>query len=214
MASNTSVKHNQIEKINRKMFILVAIAAVTFSFSVVASLSLFNRLRYQDRVIEERKMAENDLQKNLDNLNKLTKSYNDFDAPSVSVIQTNEKNSKIVLDALPSKYDFPALAVSMEKLMRDLNLRSIGFSGKDEEVAAVQSSADPKPIEIPFSLTGSGNYDVNIQKLVTDIQRSIRPIVINRISISGNQADISYVIDAKTYYQPSKKLEIPLKDIE
>ena len=60
-------------------------------------------------------------------------------------------NSKIVLDALPSKYDFP-IYYQYKKLLSIKGFTPKSISGTDDEVAQSQSK-ESKPVEIPFQLT-------------------------------------------------------------
>ena len=45
-------------------------------------------------------------------------------------------------------------------------------------------------------------------KFLQLFEKSIRPIVINKITIQGKDSAIDITIDAKTYFQPEKKLNI------
>ena len=209
-----SKKRQLIEKNNTLVFIILGIAAAILSFTISSSISLASRLRYQSRVINERVKAEKQLNLNKTTLKTLITSYESFDLAPESVLGTADRNSKIVLDALPSKYDFPAVASSIEKLValsEGVSLR--GISGVDKEAVAEQQSINPKPIEIPLSISGNASYE-NIQKFIQNLQLSIRPFKIKDLSLDGNQDDMSFNIDLVTYYMPEKNLEIVLKEVK
>lgn len=209
-----SQKHLQIEQNNTFMFIVLGVAAAILSFTIVSSISLGARLSYQSRVINERAKAEKQLKANKDALQSLISSYESFDSASESVLGTADKNSKIVLDALPSKYDFPALAASIEKIINITGgIQSFGINGSDLEATATQSSIDPKPINIPITVAGNASYE-NIQKLVANLQFSIRPFKVVELTLNGNQNNMSFSIELITYYMPEKNLEIPLREIK
>lgn len=210
---NTSKKHVQIEKTNALMLAIIGVAAAVLSFTLVSSISFGRRLNYQSRVINARVDAEKQLKSNMEAIEKLISSYENFDSASESVIGTADRNSKIVLDALPSKYDFPALAASMEKIVKVTGgIQSVSVVGSDLEATAEQNSINPVPIEIPISISGNASYE-SIQKLLDNLQKSIRPFNINKISMSGKQDSMSFNITMTTYYMPEKNLEIPLKEI-
>jgi Tfp pilus assembly protein PilO len=212
--NNKSNKHALIEKSNTTMLIVIGVAAAVLSFTIVSTISLSRRLSYQSRVINARTDAEDQLNKNYSALQQLIESYEKFDSTEKSVIGTTETNSKIVLDALPSKYDFPALATSINKIIELTGgISSKNITGSDLEATAEQSSIDPKPIEIPISISGEASYE-NIQKLVNNLQASIRPFKIKNVTFSGDQQKMNFNISMTTYYMPSKNLEIPLKEIK
>lgn len=209
----TSKKHIEIEKTNTLMLIMIAVASAVLSFTIVSTVSLSRRLSYQSRVINARVDAEKLLKSNLAAVESLLVAYENFDGAAESVLGTRDKNSKIILDALPSKYDFPALTASIEKIFNITGgLSSVNITGSDLEATAEQTSSDPKPIEIPITISGKGSYD-SIQRLVINIQNSIRPFKISDVSISGQQNDMNFSISMSTYYMPGKNLEINLEEI-
>lgn len=211
---NQSTKHKQIEQTNTVMFVTIGLASAIISFSIISTISLSRRLSYQSKVINARVNSEKQLKTNYSELQKLVTSYKSFDGAAESVIGTKDNNSKIVLDALPSKYDFPALTVSIDKIFKLTGgLSSLSISGSDQEATAQQSSINPTPIEIPLTIGGRGSYE-NIQKLVLNLQRSIRPFKISKVSLSGNQKDMTFSINMVTYYMPAKNLEIQLKEVK
>ena len=122
-------------------------------------------------------------------------------------------NAKIILDALPSKYDFPALTTSLEKLLNDKNFKIEGISGTDDEIAQNAEVAFSEPIEMPFQVDVSSNY-ASIQSLVNIFQNSIRPINVTRLVLSGDDNNLRMSIAAKTYYQPEKGFTITKKAVK
>ncbi len=210
---NLSTKHNLIDRSNRNMFIVVAIAGVLLSFTIVASIAMSQRMSYQGKVISARDRADKQLQANLKAVTSLMSSYQSFDSAAESVIGSIDPNSKVVLDALPSKYDFPALTNSLQAMMNNAGLSGITISGTDDEATAEQNSQDPKPVEIPISFSGRGSYD-NVKKFVDTLQLSIRPFKVTKLNISGSQGAITVTVTAVTYYQPSRSLDIPLKEVK
>lgn len=210
----TSLKHGLISKSNQTMFIALAVAGAVLSFSLVGSYSLIKRMNYQSKVIGERQKAEAQLKENIDNMNSLMQAYQNFDEAAESVIGTGDSNSTIVLDALPSKYDFPALATSLDKILVSGGFTEIAISGSDEEATAEQNSSSPAPIEIPFGISATGSYE-RLQRLMADLQRSIRPFRILKFDIgaSSGGGGLQFTISGVTYYQPEKNLEIEQKEV-
>jgi hypothetical protein len=215
MNEKTSNKHGLISKNNTRMFVILAIAGVILSFSLVSSITLVRRMNYQAKVVNSRSKAQKQLKDNLAAVDSLVAAYKNFDEAAESVIGTADSNSKIVLDALPSKYDFPALTTSLENLLVTGGFSNIDISGADNEATAEQNSTSPVPIEIPFIISAKGSY-ANLQTLINNLQRSIRPFKILKLDITATAGSdsTSFTITAVTYYQPEKNLDIPLEEIK
>jgi Tfp pilus assembly protein PilO len=118
-------------------------------------------------------------------------------------------NAKIVLDALPSKYDFPAMTTSLEKLITGQGMQIVGITGTDQEVVehANQTSSSPAPVAMPFQIQVTGSYQA-AQNLVNVFERSIRPFQIQTMELGGDQGNMTVDIAAQTFYQPEKSLKI------
>lgn len=212
-----STKRVLIDKANVTVVATVSIAAFVTIFSLVATKALLSQRSYQSHVIEKREKARDQLVKNIQAADTLTESYQRFVSSSENAIggssagngERDGDNARIVLDALPSKYDFPALATSLEKLTKGQNLILDSIDGIDDESnqQKAASSATPQPVEMPFKMVVKGGYD-SIQSLITVFEHSIRPFNINQLEFKAEQGQgVSLTIDAKTYYQPEKSFE-------
>ncbi len=212
-----SGKRVQISKANSLIVISVAVSSFLVVFSLVACRALLSQRAYQSRVIAKKEAARDQLKKNLDAATPLINAYKTFVGTTSNVLGGNPSgtsdkdgdNAKIILDALPSKYDFPALATSLEKLLDQNGIKIDGITGTDLEITqgSQQTSPTPQPVEIPFEINFEGNYG-NIQKLISIFEHSIRPFYIDSINYSGTDKDLTLDLKAKTYYQPEKDLTI------
>lgn len=205
-----SFKRLAIDKATKTILGVLVLTAAVAVFALVASRALFIQLSYQNKVITAKKTALKQLKSNINAVNSLVGAYKAFDENAESIIGTPDKNSKIVLDSLPSKYDFPALATSLEKILSGYEIGSI--SGNDDEVAQ-QSAAGSILVEIPFQVGVTTNF-ANIQKLIEDFDRSIRPLHILTLELSGSDDNMNMNLTAKTYYQSEKTLEIKTKELQ
>lgn len=212
-----STKRVLIDKANVTMVVTVSIAAFITIFSLTATKALLAQRSYQSRVIVKREKARDQLQANKKAADTLVSSYEQFVSEQQNVIggsstgsgERDGDNARIVLDALPSKYDFPALTTSLEKLAKGQNLTLVSITGIDDEAAQQQaaSSNTPQPVEMPFKVEVKGNYD-SIQNLIAVFERSIRPFSVNQLEFTAGQGtEVSLTVDAKTYYQPEKSFE-------
>jgi len=205
------------------MVVATTVAAFVLVFTLVAGKSLLGQMSYQNRVAHQKKIALKHLKDDLAARDSLEQSYKSFTEQNPNVLggdakasgDKNGDNAKIVLDALPSRYDFPALTTSLEKLINDQNLKIMGISGTDEEAtqAANATSPNPQPIVMPFQIQVSGSYQ-SVQNLVDVMQRSIRPFQIQTLELSGDQSNTIARIAAQTYYQPEKNLNITTKVVK
>ncbi len=222
--NNPSTKRLQISKANARIVVIIAGAAVLTTFSLVASRALLNQRLYQARVIVEKEKAAKQLKENRKAVESLHSAYTQFVTTPQNVIggDTNGTtdrdgdSAKIILDALPSKYDFPALTTSIEKLLtEELSFKIDNISGTDDELAqaAQTSSTSPEPIEVPFEVSVSSNYD-SLYSLFLVFELSIRPFHINTLTFSGDDQETQLIVNAHTYYQPAQSLDITTKEVK
>jgi hypothetical protein len=212
--AKTSVKRILIDKANSTILIIMCVALALLIFSLFSARSLFKQASFRSRVIKEKRETADTMKANDRAIGELIESFKTFDSAPESVIGTTDKNSKIVLDALPSQYDFPALATSLEKILTDGGYDITGISGVDNELGEVDDrTATPEPIEIPFNLSLKGDSS-KARSILLDLERTIRPIHILNLSINGSDSDLRININAKTYYQPGKSLEVTKEEVK
>lgn len=213
-----SSKRTAISKANAQMVIVVSIASFIAVFSLVAAKAIMSQNSYQSRVTAKKQTAYHQLTTNLVAAKSLVDSYKQFTDKSTNVIGGNTvgqgdkdgDNGQIILDALPSNYDFPALASSLEKILASQNLKVSSITGTDDQVNQQTniSSPSPVPVAMPFSFSVSNASYTSIQQLINTLQSSIRPIQIDTIVLSGAADNMQTTITAHTYYQPAKNLKI------
>lgn len=246
MAKNLqmSTKRLQIDKANTTIVIAVGIAAAVATFSLVASRSLIARQSYQSKVIEAREQARDQLQTNIEAVSSLKVAYKEFVNRPENVIggsstgnsDRDGDNGRIVLDSLPSKYDYPALASSLEKILSDRNYNIVSITGTDDEAnqnsngaTNVQTEAAPtigsaggisttpttnvayvgKSVEMPFEIGARGSYPKMLE-LLGVFKSSIRPLHVMSLSITAGSEpnSVQLSVKGKSFYQPEKSLEI------
>jgi hypothetical protein len=219
-----STKRLAISKAQAQMVGVVAAAAFVTVFCLIASKSVFGTNQYQGRVTKQKEIAHKQLQQNLSAFDSLVASYKKFDSKSKNVIDGSKtgsgdndgNNSKIILDALPSTYDFPALTSSVEKILTDRHFKVSGITGVDDQLAQQGniSSASPVPTPMPFSFNVDNAGYGSVQDLVKALQASIRPIQIDTLDLEGGTSDMQLTIAAHTYYQPAKSVNISTKVVK
>lgn len=210
-----STKRLAISKANTQMIIVAAVAAFISVFCIVAADYLFNLQSYQSKVISADKTADRQLTLDVASENSLIKSYQQFVDQSQTVTgATTYKNNNgivynnatVILDALPSRYDFPALASSIAKLLNqgNFNASSIGGTDQSATMSVNTASPNPQPVAMPFSFVVSNTNYAAVQSLFQEMQSSIRPLQIDSLTLSGSDSDLTVTVNAHTYYQPQK----------
>ncbi len=222
MAKVTSFKRLQISKANTVMVATIAGAAFITVFSLVAARALWSTRGYQQRVINEKEATVAQLEANIAAVDDLVVSYKTFvEAPknmmggsSTGSGPRDGDNAKITLDSLPSKYDFPALATSLQKILEDRNYKVDNISGIDDEIAqSTEVASSAQPVEMLFEMGGTNDFSA-ASGLLTTLERSIRPITVLKVGLSGEDGNLSVAISAKSYYQPEKPLNVNKKVVK
>lgn len=222
-AANVSAKQLQIDRDNAAMLIAVGVAAFLVVFSLFASKALLTQRSYQARVISKKKIALKQLKTDIDQVDKLRVSYQEFADQQQNILGGNAKgsgdhdgeNPRVILDALPSKYDFPALTTSINKILTLNSFTPKTISGNDDEVAQASSqpAETPVPVEIPFSVSVDAPAN-DTKKLLQVFEHSVRPMQLQNLTIKGGGTSVSVDLVYKTYYQPSKKFDIKTEKVK
>ena len=213
-----STKRLAISKTNAQMVIVVGVASFITIFCLVAANAVWSQYLYQGRVTKAKNTANVQLKSNIKAYNTLSSSYQTFNSATTNAIggsstgtgDNDGTNAKIILDSLPSSYDFPALTSSLEKILTDRNFSISSISGTDDQLIQQTNlaSPNPQPVPIPFSFSVTGANYTSVQQLITTLQTSIRPIQIDTIALSGSSNNMKLTVTAHTYYQPGKTLNI------
>lgn len=214
-----STKHKQVDKTQTMIFGIVIAASIVTVTALVAAKSFLSQAIYLGKVVNGKEKALKQLTSNEDAVNSLVTAYKAFASQDPNLIGgsslgtggRNGDNGRLVLDALPSKYDFPALATSLEKMLSGYNIGSI--TGSDDSVAQEQNAGVVAPVDMPFSINISTNY-TGLQQLLGSFEKSIRPFQITKLSVSGTNSELKIDMAAKTFYQPEKSLKIENKEVK
>jgi hypothetical protein len=220
--ANSSTKRKLIDRANTTVVVIAGVTAFVFVFSLIATKTLISQAKYQNRVITADHQTLSLLKTDLTSASQLETSYNNFTSTSQNIIggdpagngPNDGNNTKIVLDALPSNYDFPAMITSLETLVgSSVTLNSISGTDQEATQGSDQSSATPQPVPMPFQISVSSDY-ASIQSLISEFEHSIRPIQIQSLDISGDQSNLVLNISGQTYYQPAESLNISTKVVQ
>lgn len=209
-------KRQQIEVAGRVVFVWIAIAAAALSFCAAAGQFLVTKWAHNNKVLSAKYQALDTLSKNIQNAKELTKEVDALVAsdPLASVkTAATDPNTKSVLDALPTTFDPAALATSLQLAVLNKSGVTLENIAVPQEVSEQVTVTESTPQEMPFSFTVSGSYD-QIKQTILDVERTIRPMRIVNISLVGSDKQLRASIDAVTYYQPAKVVEVKKETIK
>lgn len=222
--TNISVKHLQITKAKSRILMVVGIATVISVFCLVSTKELMSQSSYHRREIAAKKTAAQQLTANLNAANALAAQYEIFNSSNPNVIggknstDPNTKppdgnNARIVLNALPSKYDFPALISSMSQIVSSNSIANPGIGGTDGSATISSTpSNDPKPVPIAVSVSGATTYN-GVKGLIKDFERSVRPFDVTSLELRGSAGSMTFSAEMTTYFQPAKTLSTTTKEV-
>ncbi len=212
-----SLKRVAIDKAHSTLLVAVCVATFIAVFSLIGIKALVSQGNYQLKVISKQQKAKKQMEQNIESAKKLNTSYQEFANTPENILGGNPKgagdrdgeNARIVLDALPSKYDFPALATSVEKMLKDNSIALTALTGTDDEVAqsTPKNTGTTQPVEIPFVVeasVGSGGAESFVQLF----ERSIRPMQVSKVTVNGQKDQLKVSLTLKTYFQPEKTLNV------
>jgi hypothetical protein len=214
----------RVDKAKSSLVVIVSVAAVISVFCLVSTKALLSQGSYQRHVIAARSKAYKQLKDNINNANQLVTQYNQVfensgpiniiggkNDTSPNAVPPDGDNARIVLDGLPSSYDFPALVTSMSKILNSDGITNPGVGGSDQSISiSNEPSGSPTPVSISIPISGTATYP-NLIKLLNDLQRSIRPFDITNLQISGGVQNMTFSMQTSTYFQPAKKIDVTSK---
>lgn len=205
-SAQTISRRQKIVKAGSVVFIAVAVSSVLVMFSLISLRFLWERKSYNDRVIKAKTTARDQINTNLTNLDKLSEQFSALEGSAST-------NTKTILHAMPPTYDYPALATTIESLAQLSGVQFTGTVGLDNSSSAVLQAPISQPVEIPLSLEVTGSY-ANIVNFINNAERSIRPIKIEVVNLAGTNSTLKATIEAKTYYQPARSLDVSKSEVK
>lgn len=220
-----STKRLQIDKAQSTILLVVCVSTAVTIFSLISTKSLLSQAAYHRREVAAKKTALKQINDNVSAATNLVTQYQAFNNTNPNAIGGKNSqdpgvkppdgtNSRVVLDALPSKYDFPALVSSVSNILATNNIVSPSVSGTDQSsTVSGAPTVVPQAISIPMTISGTASY-ASLQSLIRDLERSIRPFDVTNLQIRGSADNISFTLDSTTYFQPPKTLVVTNKEIK
>jgi hypothetical protein len=199
-AIKKGLKNNQTES---RLVVIVAVATIISVFCLVSAKTLLSQALYHKRVLDARHEAVDKLNANVEAANTLVQQYQAFqngnptniiggkNSTDANLRPPDGDNARIVLDALPSNYDFPALISSIAKILSDKGVTAPSVDGSDDSnTVDAQPKANPEVATIKLEIRGTTNYKA-ARSLIKDLERSIRPFDVTKVDIQGSNSSMT-----------------------
>lgn len=237
-------KRQQITNTRKQVFTWVALAAALVVICLVVGWNLMQRINYQNKVNRDVGKTAQTMHDNVEAADKLIKNVNALKAnAALSLPNLKADDStvfQVVIDALPTEDDSVALSSSLQNKIlsksgvtieqinvdttesdssSDSSSSSSGSSSSSSSSSSRSgvSKADDvqfpvaKPITFRVSLVGS--FD-SVKSALQDIESTIRPITITKLTIDGSDDKLNATIEAQTYYSSKVNFKLGKKEIQ
>ena len=214
-------KRQQIAQANKMIFIWVIVASVAVSLCGVTIQFLFRQAAFNTEIIGAKLETQTTLSKNLENVDGLKKNVDALLAnTNLSAVKANESdtNLKVVLDALPTNNDGSALGASLQQVILPKSqvdtsdITTITLAESDD--AGIQSEDSKSKVPTAnFSFSATGDYN-RIQTMFADLERTIRPMNVEAITIQALDGGIRSTVSGVTYYSPEQTVQLGKKSIK
>lgn len=176
----------------------VVATVVVVVIAIFALRGLYGKLTLNNELLSKKRAAQTQLTDNLEALDSLKDQYASLGT-----------KKKLILDALPTSPDFPAIVSMMENLSKNAAVALQSVTPSESESAEETTG----PIEYEFSATVSGGYE-SFKSFLKNVELSLRPLAITTMKINGTADLLTVEMTLVTYYQkefdPSLKT-VPLK---
>ena len=235
-------KRQQITNTRKQVFTWVALAAALVVICLVVGWNLMQRINYQNKVNRDVGKTAQTMHDNVEAVDKLIKNVNALKAnAALSLPNLKADDStvfQVVIDALPTEDDSVALSSSLQNkilsksgvTIEQINVdttesdsssgssssSSDSSSGSGSSKSGVSKADDiqfpvAKPITFRVSLVGS--FD-SVKSALQDIESTIRPITITKLTIDGSDDKLNATIEAQTYYSSKVNFKLGKKEIQ
>lgn len=223
-------KRQQIADTRKQVFLMVALSSAIVVICVMIGIRLFKEIVYQSKVNDELGKTVDIMNGNVRNISPLIKNAMALStSKNLSLPNLKEDDTsvfQVIIDALPTIEDSVDLGSSLQdKVLAHSGVRIEQINVERATSSSITSGAPsrstglgsatpsyPSAKLITFKVTVSGDYE-SIQKVLKDIENTIRPITITKISLEGNDIKLTAGIEARTYYSDFVQYRLGSKEV-
>lgn len=218
-------KRQQIAGTRKEVLMWVAIASAVVVICLVIGMNIFQRIQYQMKVNTEISKTAKTMEANVEAIDGLIKNVNDLRANRLLTAPGLKADDstvfQVVIDALPTENDSVSLSSSLQNKILNrsgVTIEQISVDGEsssssnDDDEVTTSNVESPVAQPINFRISIVGTYE-SIKQTLADIERTIRPIIINSLEISGTDDRLTATIQATTYYSSSVNFQVGEKEV-
>jgi hypothetical protein len=204
-------KRQIIANSNRTMFFWIAAMSALIGVCAVLSMFFIQQIIFKTKVTNKLDSTVSVLKNNNKNAQSLIEN--------VRVLETNaalnsikarpeDKALQVILDALPADNNALALGSSLQKNLLVLP----GVTIESLAIQSVGGSDDTETSDttIPFTMTVSATDANTLKDMLARLERSIRVIDIDTLTLERTEGKYTMTVSAHAYYEPA--VTVQLKD--
>lgn len=217
-------KRQQIKNANQTMFLWIIAASVAVAVCLVLGQFMLRQFIFNNKIISAKNQAYDTLRDNKESFGELKNEVNKLVSnQSLSKLKVAESDTslQVIIDALPTTDDRVALANSLQQVIlarSGVAIESITVvDGGTVTTGAASDATTPTPsnapISVPFTVVVKGNYD-QIRQAVGDLEKSIRPMSVDRVLLEGSNNELRATIIAQSHYLPAKSVQVTTESIK
>ena len=214
MVQMMNSKRRAIADSSRTMFLWVAGMSAVVGMCVVIAVFLGQQIMFKAEVVGKMTTTLNTLKDNNKVASDLVSNVVVLETdPGLNAVKAKpeDKALQVVLDALPADRNSLALGASLQDNLLvnidGLTIESltvdVGGSG-DSTMGIVQDGDSTIPIKIQVSATNANA----IKEMLLRLERNIRIIDIDGLTLERSDTSYQASITAKAYYQPAKQVQL------
>lgn len=219
--SHKSMKYAIIDKDSSRILIAVGITVFILMFCLFAMKALASQGSFNGKVIDAKEKALKQLKDDKVAVEDLRTTYNAFVNQKQNILggsatgtgPIDGNNAQLIIDALPGKYDMPALSSSIEKILKDGGYTIDSIGGADEGETSVDGTNSDGAIEMPYTFSVSASVD-NTKNLLSTLERSIRPMYVTSLGFQATDTGLRSTVGLKTFYANAKSFELGSETIK
>lgn len=218
-------KRQQIAGTRKEVLMWVAIASAVVVICLVVGMNIFQRIQYQMKVNTEISKTAKTMEANVKAIDGLIKNVNDLRANRLLTAPGLKADDstvfQVVIDALPTENDSVSLSSSLQNKILNrsgVTIEQISVDGESSSSSNDDDEVTTSNVEFPvaqpinFRISIVGTYE-SIKQTLADIERTIRPIIINSLEISGTDDRLTATIQATTYYSSNVNFQVGEKEV-
>lgn len=213
-------KRQQIHAANKVVFAWIIAASIVVGICGVVAQFLVRQLMFNNQIYGALLTTNKTLEENIKTYDTLKSNIVKYVADSnLNALRKGENSTalQVIIDALPTEENRSALATSMQSEVlgpTGVTIDSFSVMNSDAGTSSTTGAVkDTDAVSFGFSFSITGSY-VQVQQAIRNMERSIRPITIQSITIQGTSDKLSANISAVTYYQPAKDVQLKKGEVK